>query len=224
VKTVVRRDDIVPVEVEPAALLGVPDDVEALEPAGLGLEEVLLERLDADDRMDGVVAARPVAFGHLGVVAAILDPEPDGHAVPLETRAVEVGLDRARGNLRPRERVVRSGPVGRRRLVAVGAGGRAHIGWGRGLRRMEGCGHERKDAGRQGAEEAHGDPFHKGLDQHARPSASWQPPESPFERGAQGHSPGQTVFQSRAMSTISQPRAGPSSSPRASRPMWLSRS
>ena len=58
--------------------------------AGLGLEQVLLERLDACDRVHGIIGCHSVFFGDFDMICATFEAEPGDHTVVFECRSVEV--------------------------------------------------------------------------------------------------------------------------------------
>ncbi len=164
VQLVVRRDRLVRVEVEPAlpALVrgpAVPGDRQRLEAAVRELDQVLLQRLDAEGVLHlegGERAVRPVSLDH-ELVAVAEKARP--HAEMLEGRAREVAAHRRLGRMRHCLRVLRAGPRFELCRVAAGAGLAADIARGgrigRGRRRLpalagarEGCCREQGERGR----------------------------------------------------------------------------
>ena len=122
VELVVRRDALVGVEREPALLVGVPRDGQALQPPPGELDQVLLQGLDAERVRDGVVAQ--LAFGALGVHPVLLAAaeEPGRHPRVREARVVEVPEHAGVIGVLHREVVVRAGPALRLEGVAARAG------------------------------------------------------------------------------------------------------
>ena len=139
----------------PAPGLDVPGDVEGLGAAGLGGDQVLLQRVPAGDadHLEGPALARAVLG--LDEPAAALAEEARGDAAVLEARVVEVAENRRLARQRPGERVVRALPGRRLGRMAAGAGGRADVGGGAVGRR-----------GRQSQESANGERL-KNRPQHA---------------------------------------------------------
>ena len=109
----------------PAPALDVPGDVVGLGAAGLGRDQVLLQRRDAGDPDDLEGAARAVGALGLDEEAATAAEEAGRDPAVLEDRVVEVAEDRGLARQRPGERVVRAAPRLGLGGVAAGAGRRS---------------------------------------------------------------------------------------------------
>ena len=127
VQDVAVLDLLVGIEMEPALAAdvlrpAVPGDRQRLQPAVGKLDEILLQRIEAERVLDlerGELAVRPVG---LDQVLAVLAEKARAHAVMVERRIGEVAEHRLVGGVVHRVPVLRRAPQLRLRLMAAGAG------------------------------------------------------------------------------------------------------
>ena len=146
VQHVARRRLLIGQQVEPLAVARVPGNLQRLQPALAGLDQVLLQRFDAEGVLD--LEVRHAAIGPVGVhhvpVAAL--EEARGDALVPELGVVEVAAHRLRRRRRHGLGMVRRRPGRAGRLVAAHALGVVHIAGRRQCR-----GRRRAGAGPEGA-------------------------------------------------------------------------
>ena len=179
---VAGRRLLVRVEVEPALLVHVPGDRQRLQPAAVGLDQDLLQRIDAERVPD--LEVRHPAVGPVGVdeVLAVAAKEARRHALVREARVVEVAAHRLRRRRRHRHEVVRLAP--RLAGLAVAADAELVVDVGRarrrgGARRGRGCSDcNRVAIARRGAALQPVDPQCHGE----RPERRQRPPRPPGRR------------------------------------------
>ena len=133
VQRIARADVLAGVEVKPALAAcvrrtGIPGDGQRLQPAARKLDQVLLQRIDAEGVADPEVLQRAVRAVGPDLECLAVTKEAGLDARAREHGAIEVARDRGRRGVSHRNRVLRALPGRIFSVMAAGAGRAAHVG------------------------------------------------------------------------------------------------